>query len=175
MIEVILVDSDDREIGTCEKMEAHQQGLLHRAFSIFIFDKQGNMLLQQRALQKYHSGGLWTNACCSHPQPGENIQHAANRRLREELGFETEINKIFDFVYRAEFENGLIEHEYDHVFSGEYEGGILYNKDEVMDIGFKSPKQIRQELESDSARYTPWFHLAFPKIQTWCESRYGTA
>ena len=107
-----------------EKMEAHKKGLLHRAFSVFIFNGKGEMLLQQRALNKYHSGGLWTNACCSHPMPGEKTEDAADRRLKEELGFETPLEKIFDFVYKAEFDNGLTEYEFDHVFAGEYEGEI---------------------------------------------------
>src|SRR6185503_10093666 len=111
---VILVDENDNEIGSCEKMEAHRQGWLHRAFSIFIFNSRGEMLLQQRALDKYHSPGLWTNACCSHPAPGENLAEAAGRRLEEELGFTTGLEKLFDFIYRADFENGLSEHEFDH-------------------------------------------------------------
>jgi isopentenyl-diphosphate delta-isomerase len=165
--EVILVDEHDNETGTCEKMEAHYQGLLHRAFSVFIFDKKGRMLLQQRAMEKYHSGGLWTNACCSHPQPGEETIASAKRRLREELGFETPIEKVFDFTYRAEFENGLIEHEFDHVFAGEYEGVILFNTSEVMNVTYKFPDEIREDMKLRPGQYTPWFHLAFPKIDSW--------
>src|SRR4030095_7998604 len=125
--EVILVDQEDRPSGTAEKMEAHRKGLLHRAFSVFIFNSKGEMLLQQRALSKYHSGGLWTNACCSHPAPGEKTKDGAIRRLNEELGFETPVEKVFDFVYKAEFDNGLTEHEFDHVFAGEYEGQLNVN------------------------------------------------
>ena len=121
---VILVNEHDDMVGIMDKMEAHQQGLLHRAFSIFIFNTKGEMLLQQRAFSKYHSGGLWTNACCSHPLPGEKTEDAAQRRLKEEIGFETSLEKIFDFVYKAAFENGLTEHEFDHVFAGEYEGKV---------------------------------------------------
>src|ERR1700744_2758864 len=116
--EVILVDEADVQLGTMEKIEAHRKALLHRAFSVFIFNSKGEMLLQQRAAEKYHSPGLWTNACCSHPRPGEETQAAAMRRLMEELGFTLELEKIFDFTYRSEFENGLTEFEFDHVFVG---------------------------------------------------------
>src|SRR6185503_16709121 len=119
---VILVNEKDEVTGTAEKMEAHEKGLLHRAFSIFVFNSRGEVLMQQRAPGKYHSAGLWTNACCSHPRPGEKTEEAARRRLREELGFETALTEIFDFIYRAEFVNGLAEHEYDHVYVGEYDG-----------------------------------------------------
>src|SRR5690348_1838378 len=116
--EVILVNERDEPTGSMEKMEAHRKALLHRAFSIFILSTGGEMLLQQRARSKYHSAGLWTNACCSHPRPGEDVHDAALRRLSEELGFTTSLEKIFDFIYRSEFENGLTEHEFDHVFVG---------------------------------------------------------
>ena len=132
--EVILVDEQDQEIGVMEKMEAHRQGLLHRAFSVFIFNEKGEMLLQQRSLDKYHSGGLWTNACCSHPRPGEDIQRAAQRRLHEELGFVTSIEEIFDFIYKSPFDNGLTEHEFDHVFIGVYDDVIEPNQKEVKDF-----------------------------------------
>src|ERR1044072_2812385 len=130
-----------------DKLEAHQKGLIHRAFSIFIFNSGGEMLLQQRALDKYHSAGLWSNSCCSHPFPGEEIKDAASRRLNEELGFETSLEKIFDFIYRASFENGLVENEFDHVFVGYYDGNIKINPGEVNDYVFKSMEQIRRELK----------------------------
>src|SRR4249919_2186768 len=114
--EVILVNEQNEAIGTMEKMEAHRKALLHRAFSVFIFNSKGEMLLQQRALNKYHSGGMWTNACCSHPYPEEDNLEAASRRLREEMGFATELEEIFDFTYKTVFENGLTEYEFDHVF-----------------------------------------------------------
>src|SRR6478735_7868072 len=117
---VILVDERDTAVGIMEKMEVHQKALLHRAFSVFIFNDKGEMLLQKRAEKKYHSGGLWTNACCSHPQPGEDTMESANNRLREEMGFNTALHKAFTFVYKAPFENGLTEHEYDHVFVGSF-------------------------------------------------------
>src|SRR6476469_10091464 len=116
-----------------DKMEAHKRGLLHRAFSIFIFDARGEMLLQQRALSKYHSAGLWSNSCCSHPLPGEEVKEAATRRLNEELGFETSLGKIFDFIYRVLFENGLVENAFDHVFVGHYDGEIKVDLEEVND------------------------------------------
>jgi isopentenyl-diphosphate Delta-isomerase len=165
MAEVILVNERDEPIGTLEKMEAHQRGILHRAFSVFIFDKQGRMLLQQRALTKYHSGGLWTNACCSHPKPGENTQAAARKRLKEELGFDAEIKPMFTFTYKAEFENGLTEHEFDHVFIGTYEGDILPNAVEVMAHRFETLEQIEAELHQQPEKFTAWFKIAFPKVR----------
>ncbi len=167
MTQVILVDENDSPVGTSEKMQAHIDGLLHRAFSIFIFNAKGEMLLQQRALNKYHSGGLWTNACCSHPAPGEETKIAASRRLYEEMGFETAIEKIFDFVYKADFENGLTEYEFDHVFVGQYDGGFKFNKEEVADACYKSIAEINQSLQTHPENYTVWFHIAFPKIEEW--------
>jgi len=165
--EVILVDELDNPIGSADKLKAHLDGKLHRAFSIFIFNKEGKMLLQQRALEKYHSGGLWSNTCCSHPPPGEETVQAAERRLKEEVGFQTAIYKIFDFVYKAEFENGLTEYEFDHVFAGEYEGDIDYNKEEIMDVCFKSMSEIKNDLNNSPTAYTVWFKLAFPKVEAW--------
>jgi isopentenyl-diphosphate delta-isomerase len=153
-------------------MEAHKQGLLHRAFSVFIFNSKGEMLMQQRALTKYHSAGLWTNACCSHPMPGEKTIDAAQRRLMEELGFEAPIEKIFDFTYKAEFDNGLTEHEFDHVFAGEYEGEIDANPDEVKDFSYKEISEIKNMLQEHPQKFTAWFHIAFPKIEQWWASRY---
>lgn len=169
---VILVNEQDEPVGTMEKMEAHRKAILHRAFSIFIFNSKGEMLLQQRAFSKYHSGGLWTNACCSHPFPGETVQNAANRRLLEEMGFETPVKKIFDFVYEASFDNGLTEHEFDHVFAGEYEGVINFNPDEVNDFCYKNIADIKNSLQSHPQKYTAWFRIAFPKIETWWENHY---
>ena len=169
---VILVDEHDSMVGTMDKLEVHKQGLLHRAFSIFIFNGKGEMLLQQRAFTKYHSGGLWTNACCSHPMPGEKTMDAANRRLMEELGFETTIEKIFDFTYKAEFDNGLTEHEFDHVFAGEYEGELDINPAEVNDFVYKEVSAIKNEIQTEPQKFTAWFHIAFPKIEEWWASRY---
>ncbi|MBL7725327.1 MAG: isopentenyl-diphosphate Delta-isomerase [Chitinophagaceae bacterium] len=167
LTKVILVDEQDNPIGSCEKLEAHRKGLLHRAFSVFIFNSKGEMLLQKRAIDKYHSGGLWTNACCSHPAEGEETVSAAHRRLQEEMGFDTRIEKVFDFVYRSSFENGLTEYEFDHVFAGEYNGGVDFNKTEVMGFCYKSIDEIEELLHSYPQHYTAWFHLAFPRIQQW--------
>jgi isopentenyl-diphosphate delta-isomerase len=171
---VILVDEDDAPIGESEKMEAHQLGLMHRAFSVFIFNKAGEMLLQQRALVKYHSGGLWTNACCSHPRPGETTEHAAQRRLFEELGFTTEVQKVFEFTYHARFDNGLIENEYDHVYTSVYEGPINPVPSEVMNIAWRSLQWIAEDLAMNPRSYTAWFHIAFPRIRRWAQDHPGS-
>ena len=165
--DVILVNAQDESIGIMEKMEAHRKAVLHRAFSIFIFNSKGEMLLQQRALGKYHSAGLWTNTCCSHPIPGEDTLQAANRRLYEEMGFTTSLKKIFDFVYRCEFEHGLTEHEFDHVFVGIYDGKISPDPMEVKDYCFKNLDEIEATLLSHPQKYTAWFNIAFPKVQQW--------
>ena len=162
--EVILVNEQDEAIGTMEKMEAHRKALLHRAFSVFIFNSKGEMLLQQRAFGKYHSGGLWTNACCSHPYPGEETLVAASRRLFEELGFNTPLKKIFHFTYKSPFENGLTEYEYDHVFTGMYEGEIKPDPAEVNAYAYKSLDEIAALLKSSPTEFTTWFHIAFPKV-----------
>jgi isopentenyl-diphosphate delta-isomerase len=163
--EVILVNEKDELLGVMEKMEAHRKATLHRAFSVFIFNAKGEMLLQQRAEKKYHSGGLWTNACCSHPRPGEETPEAAKRRLKEEMGFHTPLKKIFDFIYKAEVDNGLTEFEFDHVFAGEYNGIISPDPEEVSNFCYKNLQEIRQSLLSYPQNYTAWFHLAFPKIE----------
>ncbi len=165
MTEVVLVNEKDEAIGTMEKMEAHQRGALHRAFSIFIYNSRGEMLLQQRAASKYHNGGLWTNACCSHPYPGEAIEIAALRRLMEELGFETPIKKIFNFTYKANFSNGLTEYEFDHVFYGVYDGEIKADHTEVMDVKFITHEDLKVNMQRHPASYTAWFKIAFPKIE----------
>ncbi|MGN6415903.1 MAG: isopentenyl-diphosphate Delta-isomerase [Pseudobacter sp.] len=165
--EVILVNEKDEPIGTMEKIEAHRKALLHRAFSVFIFNSKGEMLLQQRALNKYHSAGLWTNACCSHPIPGEATTDAAHRRLQEELGFNTSLDKIFEFTYQTAFDNGLIEHEFDHVFAGVYEQRITPNPEEVHEVCYKSLDDIQQSLQTHPQKYTSWFHIAFPKVKEW--------
>ncbi|MDE3142711.1 MAG: isopentenyl-diphosphate Delta-isomerase [Bacteroidota bacterium] len=167
MEQVILVDKTDNEIGVMEKMETHEKALLHRAFSVFIFNSKGEMLLQQRAFSKYHSGGLWTNSCCSHPRPNENTLAAAERRLFEELGFSTTLHKIFDFTYKAEFDNGLVEHEFDHVYYGLYNGPIEMNQFEVCNVSYKKMEEIRDALQVHPEKYTVWFQLAFPKVYEW--------
>ncbi|HJW15598.1 MAG TPA: isopentenyl-diphosphate Delta-isomerase [Flavisolibacter sp.] len=171
--EVILVNEKDEEVGTMEKMEAHQKGLLHRAFSVFIFDKHGRMLLQQRARGKYHGAHLWTNACCSHPYPNEITELAAGRRLKEELGFTTKLQEIFSFLYKAEVENNLVEHEYDHVFAGEYDNEINPNATEVANIDFREMVDIKNDIEVNPGLYTSWFKIAFPRIEKWWEDNYN--
>ena len=167
---VILVNEQDEPVGTMEKLEAHQKGLLHRAFSVFVVNANAEMLLQQRAQDKYHSGGLWTNTCCSHPLPGEDDLAAAHRRLMEEMGFDCALKEIFSFTYRAEFDNGLTEHEFDHVFFGEYNGAVLPDAAEVQATRYLSLEAIRQLLLTEPETFTPWFHLAFPKIAAFIES-----
>jgi isopentenyl-diphosphate delta-isomerase len=162
--QVILVDEQDKAIGEMEKLEAHKSGRLHRAFSVFIFNSEGKMLLQRRALSKYHSAGLWTNACCSHPAPGEETMQSAERRLKEELGFTTSLEKAFDFIYNVKFQNGLIEHEFDHVFTGVYDGVIEMNEEEVVDFTFETIDSIWTSLSDNSEKYTEWFRIAFPKL-----------
>ena len=148
--DLILVNNKDEQVGTMEKMEAHRKALLHRAFSVFIFNTKGEMLLQQRAMSKYHSPGLWTNACCSHPRPGETTIAAAQRRLKEELGFVVPLQKAFDFIYTASFDNGLTENEFDHVFTGVYNGVIAPDPAEVMDFCYKPVNIIHEELKKTS-------------------------
>jgi len=164
---VVLVDENDIEVGTMEKIETHQKGLLHRAFSVFIFNSKGEMLLQQRSLRKYHSGGLWSNACCSHPYPNEDVANAAHRRLKEEMGFETNLIKAFAFTYSAQFNNGLTEHEFDHVFVGYYDGIINPNFDEVENYAFRTIEKIETSLDKHSDFYSEWFLIALPKIKEW--------
>lgn len=164
---VILVNESDEQLGTMEKMEVHRKGLLHRAFSIFIFNTNGEMLLQQRAETKYHSGGLWTNACCSHPKPGEEILAAANRRLKEEMGFDATLTKNFHFIYRSPFENGITEHEFDHVLTGIYDGAISPDNNEVQDYCFKRMEEVEHSLQNYPHKYAAWFLIAFPKIKKW--------
>ena len=167
MEQLILVNELDEMVGTMEKMEAHQKAMLHRAFSIFIFNSKGEMLLQQRAEEKYHCGGLWTNTCCSHPRPEEETAAAAGRRLQEELGFTTPLKKVFDFVYKAPFSNGLTEYEFDHVFFGEYEGDLKPDPKEVAAVRYLSVNTIRSMMEEEPTQFTPWFHIAFPKMMDW--------
>jgi len=163
---VILVNEQDRQTGTMEKMEVHQKAILHRAFSVFIFNDKGEMLLQKRAVKKYHSGGLWTNTCCSHPQPGEDTLEAAGKRLQEEMGFNTTLNKAFTFIYKAELDNGLTEHEFDHVFIGNFNGEVQPDPEEVEDYCYQSVDKLKQALQTNPHHYTEWFKIAFPKLET---------
>ncbi len=161
---VVLVDEQDNEIGLMEKMEAHEKGLLHRAFSVFLFNSKKEFLLQRRALSKYHSGGLWTNTCCSHPRNGETTLNAAKRRLQEEMGFVCEIEEQFSFIYKKELDNNLTEHELDHVFFGQYEGKIDFNQDEVMDYKYVKLDDLLLDMQNNPDDYTVWFKICFDEV-----------
>ena len=165
--EVVLVNEKDEALGTMEKMAAHEKALLHRAFSVFVFNTSGDLLMQQRAFSKYHSGGLWTNTCCSHPRPGEQVADAAIRRLQEEMGFKTNLTKAFDFTYKAAFDNGLTEHEFDHVFTGIYEGPIHFNPNEVAAYAFMTEIELEEQIKKTPERFTAWFHIAYPTLKAW--------
>ena len=158
---VILVDENDNQVGLMPKLEAHQKGLLHRAFSIFIFNSKYELLLQKRASSKYHSGGLWTNTCCSHPREGEEILDAAKRRLIEEMGIETSLRKVHDFIYKAELDNNLTEHEFDHVFYGIYNEDPIINKDEADDFKWIDMDSLNEDIKTNGDNYTIWFKIAF--------------
>jgi len=164
MESVILVDENDSPIGLMEKMEAHEKGLLHRAFSVFIFDKEGRMLIHQRAQEKYHSGGLWTNAGCSHPRDGETAEEAGHHRMQEEMGYDCEISSPFHFIYKAELDQGLTEHELDHVFTGIYEGVIKPDPSEVMDYRYIAIGDLLKEIENTPENFTEWFKIALPEL-----------
>ena len=161
---MILVNETDVPIGTQEKIKAHEQANLHRAFSVFIFNSKGEMLLQQRAKDKYHSGGLWTNACCSHPRPGEETKDASHRRLQEEMGFDCQLEKAFHFIYKTEFDHGLTEHELDHVFIGKYEDSITPNPDEVEDYKWINVENLKKEIKENPGIFTSWFKIAFDEV-----------
>ena len=161
--EVILVDRDDNPVGTMPKMEAHQKAVLHRAFSVFILNKEGQLMLQQRALHKYHSPGLWTNTCCSHQRSGETNLDAGVRRLYEEMGFEVPLEELFSFIYKAPFDNGLTEHEFDHVMQGEFNELPNINPEEVASWKWMLPDDIKKDIEKQPDLYTPWFKIIFEK------------
>ncbi|MBI4292289.1 MAG: isopentenyl-diphosphate Delta-isomerase [Betaproteobacteria bacterium] len=162
--EVILVDENDNQIGISEKIKAHLGGKLHRAFSIFIFNASGQMLLQKRAKGKYHSGGLWSNACCSHPNPGENTEAAAHRRLNEELGFDCPLVEVYQFVYQAKLDGGLSEHEYDHVLIGSYDAEPRVNPSEVDDWKWIDPASLREDMQRNPANYTYWLRVSLDDV-----------
>jgi isopentenyl-diphosphate delta-isomerase len=170
---LVLVDEKNNPLGLMGKMEVHEKALLHRAFSVFIFNRKGDMLLQRRAIKKYHSGGLWTNACCSHPLWEETPVQAAQRRMQEELGFVTELEHAFDFIYKAKLDNNLTEHEYDHVLIGAYDGKIQPNEDEVGDYCFISMRDLKASVEQYPLKYTEWFKIALPLLeQHFSEKKY---
>lgn len=159
MEHVILVNAQDEAIGTMEKMEAHRIGTLHRAFSILLFNARGEILLQQRALDKYHSGGLWTNTCCSHPLPGETMEAATRRKLYQEMGIDLQPTFAYKFIYRAELDHDLVEHEYDHVYTGLYNDEPAINCDEVADWKYIDLPSLQEDMRLHPARYTYWFKL----------------
>ncbi|MBI2098557.1 MAG: isopentenyl-diphosphate Delta-isomerase [Candidatus Wildermuthbacteria bacterium] len=161
---VILVDGQDQEIGEEEKIRAHQEGRLHRCFSIFIFNSKGEMLLQKRARSKYHSGGLWTNACCGHPRPGEKTQEAASRRLKEEMGFSCELQEILQFTYKVKLDHDLWEHEFDHTFYGLYDGEIHPNPEEADDFEWLGRIALLQDVKEHPNHYTEWFKIALERV-----------
>jgi isopentenyl-diphosphate Delta-isomerase len=159
MEQVILVDEHDNAIGTMEKLEAHQKGVLHRAFSVLLFNDEGQLLLQKRSNEKYHSAGLWTNTCCSHPLPGERIEDATTRRLREEMGIDAQTKFAYKFIYKTALDKQLIEHEFDHVFIGLFNGTPAINKNEVADWKFVDKEWLQNDIDKHPEQYTVWFRL----------------
>lgn len=165
---VILVNENDEDIGQMEKIEAHNKGLLHRAFSLFIVNAKGQMLIHQRAMCKYHSPSLWTNACCSHPRKNESIKDAVIRRTKEELNISINPQPLFQFTYKSKMANGMVEHEYDHVYVAEYNESFEPNPLEVMDYTYVGIDELLEDVKQNPAKYTTWFAIALPKFaQKW--------
>ncbi|MCW7549868.1 isopentenyl-diphosphate Delta-isomerase [Photorhabdus sp. APURE] len=169
---LVLVDKYDNPIGSAGKADIHRKGMLHRAFSIFIFDNEGNLLLQKRAATKYHSAGLWTNSCCGHPRVDEALEAAAHRRLGEEMGFDCPLKKVSSFIYHARLPNDLIEYEYDHVFIGCFDKEPIINPDEVSDYKWVNPLKLRELINNAPDVYTVWFKkiidgLSYQDIEEW--------
>lgn len=161
---LILVDDQDREIGVEEKLTVHEHGLLHRAFSVFIFNSKSELLLQQRADHKYHSPNLWTNTCCSHPKPGEETKDACNRRLLEEMGMTCKLDFSFSFQYKCSFENGLTEHEHDHVYIGQTDDLPIIDTDEVKAWKYISIDELQKEIAIHPERFTEWLKICLPEL-----------
>ena len=161
---LILVDDNDNEIGREEKMEIHREGSLHRAFSILIFNSRGETLLQRRSICKYHSGGLWTNTCCGHPRAGEELLSSAHRRLMEEMGFDCELKSLFTFTYRTGLDNGLTEHELDHVLVGKYEGRVKPDPREAEDYKWMGLSEVYEEIHRNPGEFTVWFVILMNKL-----------
>ena len=161
---VILVDKNDTQIGLMPKMEAHEKGILHRAFSVFVLNDDGALMLQQRALHKYHSPGLWTNTCCSHQRDGESNIQAGTRRLQEEMGFVTDLKHATSFIYKAPFDNGLTEHELDHIMLGNYSGDPVINRDEVAAWKWMAVEDVKADIKANPDQYTVWFKIIFDKF-----------
>ncbi|MFD2826941.1 isopentenyl-diphosphate Delta-isomerase [Leeuwenhoekiella polynyae] len=161
---VILVDENDQQIGLMPKIEAHEKALLHRAFSVFVFNSKKELMIQQRALHKYHSPGLWTNTCCSHQREGESNIEAGRRRLMEEMGFTVDLEESISFIYKAPFDNGLTEHEFDHILLGNFEGEPNLNPDEVGAWKWMSLEAIKEDMNVHPEIYTEWFKIIFEKF-----------
>lgn len=161
---IIIVDESDNEIGIEEKLKAHQQGELHRAFSVLVFNSKNELLLQKRAETKYHTPGLWTNTCCSHPRKGYELKEEAKKRLKEEMGFERELYEKFSFIYKAKFKNGLTEYEYDHVFVGKFDGEPNPNPQEVEQYKWMPLKDLKKDIKSNTKKYTPWLAIILKKF-----------
>lgn len=161
---VIIVNENDEQIGLMPKLEAHKKAVLHRAFSVFIVNRKGELMLQQRAAHKYHSPLLWTNTCCSHQREGETNLEAGKRRLYEEMGFDCDLKELFSFIYKAPFDNGLTEHEFDHVMIGEYENDPILNKEEVHSFKWMTFEAVKNDIESKPEIYTEWFKIIFEKF-----------
>jgi len=168
---VILVDENDNQIGLMPKMEAHEKAVLHRAFSVFVFNENNELMLQQRALLKYHSPGLWTNTCCSHQRDGESNLVAGKRRLFEEMGFTTELKETTSFIYKAPFENGLTEHEFDHILVGTYEGTPNINEEEVVAWKWMDLESVKKDIKNHPENYTAWFKIIFEKYYNTLEEK----
>ena len=158
---VVLVDEHDNQVGLMPKMEAHEKAVLHRAFSVFVFNDQSELMLQQRAATKYHSPLLWTNTCCSHQRDGETSLAAGKRRLQEEMGFDCDLTEVFQFGYKAPFDNGLTEHELDHVMIGTYNGEPNINPEEVASHKWMSLEDVKNDMEDNPQQYTAWFKIIF--------------
>lgn len=167
--QVILVDTADVAIGVMGKLAAHQEGALHRAFSIFLFNSNGELLMQQRALNKYHSAGKWTNTCCSHPRPNELTLDAAKRRLQEEMGLDCDLTYGFNFLYKAAFTNDLIEHEFDHVFFGVSDENPMINEEEVASYKYVKLAELKKDIIANADDYTAWLKVCFDKVLAYRE------
>ncbi len=161
---VILVNEKDEQIGLMPKLEAHKKAVLHRAFSVFVLNKKGELMLQQRAAHKYHSPLLWTNTCCSHQRDGESNLNAGKRRLLEEMGFVCELKEVFSFIYKAPFDNGLTEHELDHVMVGEFQEDPSINEEEVNDFKWMSLEDVKEDMQIRPESYTEWFKIIFKQF-----------
>jgi len=172
--QVVLVNTRDEPVGVADKLEAHEQGWLHRAFSVFVFDTEGRLLLQQRNVNKYHSGALWSNTCCSHPWPDEQVAAAAQRRLQEEMGFQCALDPAFTFTYRAVLSDTMIEHEYDHVFIGCGTPTVSPNADEVQDWRWVAPNDLIADVAMHPERYTAWFRMAIEPVLQHAHEHYPT-